>query len=60
MAYRNDFVTTSAFTSYTVSVGAAFVAVAALAVDAPVVTVTAASIAACAFAFLVFVAWFGR
>lgn len=60
MAYRHDFITTSALTSYTVSVAAAFVAVGALAVDAPIVTVTAASIAVAAFAFLSFVAWFGR
>lgn len=60
MAYRHDFITTSAFTSYTVSVVAAFAAVGALAVDAPLVAVTAASIAGCAFLFLSFVAWAAR
>lgn len=60
MAYRNDFVTTAAFTSFTASAIAAYVAAAAVFVGAHIVAGAAASIAACAFAFLVFVAWFGR
>jgi len=55
-----DFITNAAGTSYVTTSLAGCVTVAALAVDAPVVAVTAASIAACAFLFLSFVAWVAR
>lgn len=63
MAYRNtrnDFITNAAAYSFTVFGIAACGAAAAVAVDAPVVAVTAGSVAFVAFAFLSLVAWAAR